>query len=300
MAMKISKAHMKCLEAAEEIDRIPAQEAGQVAFFPTSLIYTTLPCRDPKVAVYLRESNGYRLLISGDPDVGIPFGPHPRLFICWLVTEIVRTKERRFKLGNSFAQFLKSIQLPDDSKTRKSVKNQLLRMQYANIKVGKTDKHSSHVKSYDFFNESEFWWDDKINANQMTLMESFIEVSDNFYQMAINAMPIDLRAVKALKESPKALDVYMWLTLSMSRIQAPLDLSWKQLAKQFGKIDGKGEKTDPELKKELHAFRTNFKPILDKVNLAYPQAQFKASAKGVKLLPSPVHVQKAVKKGSYE
>jgi ribosomal protein L28 len=288
MTIKISKTALKLIDAAVEIDQASAQEAGKMAFFPKSLVYTTLPHRDPKVPVYLRKSNDYRLLITGDPDYGVPFGPYPRLFICWLVTEIVKTKQKRFGLGNSFAQFLKSIALGDDSRTRKGVKNQMLRMQYANIKVGKTNKHSSRVESYDFFNTSEFWWDDKVNANQMTLQESFVEVSDNFYQMALEAMPIDLRAVKALKQSPKALDVYMWLTLRLSHLQAPLDLSWRQLQEQFG-----------EPGEELDDFRRNFRPILTKVNLIYHAARFNVSAKSIKLLPSPPHVQKVAKKESY-
>ncbi len=281
--LKISNVQKRLLDAAEVIDRTSARKAGKVAFFPTSLVYTTLPYRNPKVIVYHRKNNGYELLITGNPDFGVPFGPHPRLFICWLVTEIVRTKEKKFTLGNSYAEFLKSVQLPADSKTRKAVKNQLMRMQYANIKVGRTDKHSSRVQSYDFFDSSEFWWN-KVDAHQMTIEKSFVEVSDNFYQIALKAMPIDLRAIKALRQSPKALDVYMWLTLRLSHLQNPLDLTWKQLKEQFGE---EGE--------ELDDFRTHFKLVLKKVNLIYHQAKFVISAKNIKLISSPAHVQKSVK-----
>lgn len=288
--MKISNAHKKLIDVAEEIARVPAAEAGKIAYFPVSLIYTTLPVRDPKVTVYHRKNNGYQLLITGNPDYGVPFGPHPRLFICWLVTQIKLTKEKRFPLGQCYADFLSQLQLGTDSRTRQRIKNQLLRMQYANIKIGRTDKKSSMVKSYDFFSQSVFWWDDKADAKQMTLEQSYVQVSEDFYDMALNAMPIDLRVVEKLKEAPRALDVYMWLTLRMSHLDAPIDLTWEQLYKQFGSIVG----ADPT-PAELDDFRRNFKPILRKVNVAYHEAQFKLTAKAIRLLPSPAHVQKAVK-----
>ena len=46
---------------------------------------------------------------------------------------------------------------------------------------------------------------------------SVVVLSAEFYdELVAHAVPIDLRALKALKSSPLALDIYSWLTYRMS------------------------------------------------------------------------------------
>jgi hypothetical protein len=55
------------------------------------------------------------------------------------------------------------------------------------------------------------WWDTS-RTQQDNLWESWIELRGDFYA-AITAgpVPVDLRALRALKRSPLALDLYAWL-----------------------------------------------------------------------------------------
>lgn len=282
--LKLARSDEKRLNRAVEIEQIPAKDAGQIGYQAKALVQVTFPHRDPKTPHYRCDSGKYSLLIVADPDHGVPFGTYPRLITCWLVTEIVRKKQRRITLGKCFSDFLKEIKVGVDSKTRKQVTQQMQRLFAADIKLKYNSKESWQFQRVNPAEKTALWWDVK-NPDQLTLNESFVEVSESFYEMALNApFPIDYRALEALKQSPMALDIYMWLTLRMCHLAEPFPLTWDQLKGQFGK----------EIK-DLDNFRTKFKTALRKVRVVYPHAKLTVTAKELTLYPSPTHVQKAVK-----
>lgn len=281
----LTKKVEKLLTQAVEIEQVPAKTAGQIAYQAKALVQVTFPHRDPKTPYYRCDSGKYSLIITADPDHGIPYGTYPRLITCWLVTEIVRTNSRRIVLGKCFSDFLRSIGVGLDSRTRKQVEQQIKRLFSADIKLKYNSKESWQFQRCNVATKAAMWWDTK-NPDQFTLDESFVVVGEDFYAMALNApFPIDLRALAALKQSPMALDIYMWLTLRMCHLAAPYPLSWPQLKSQFG----------PETS-DLDNFRTKFKDALKKVRVVYPHAKLSVNAKELTLFPSPTHVQKAVKR----
>lgn len=283
----LTKKVEKLLTQAVEIEQVPAKEAGQVAYQAKALVQVTFPHYNPKSSCYRCDSGKYSLVINANQDFGVPYGTYPRLIICWLVTEIVRTKQRRIVLGKCFSDFLRAIKVGVDSRTRKQVEQQIQRLFTADIQLNYNSKGSWRFRRVNVAEEADLWWDTK-NPNQLTLEESFVEVTERFYEMALNApFPIDLRAVAALKKSPMALDIYMWLTLRMCHLAAPYPLSWPQLKEQFG--------TEY---KDLDDFRSNFRRALKKVRVVYPRAKLTVTAKELTLYPSPTHVQKAVKLAS--
>jgi len=63
------------------------------------------------------------------------------------------------------------------------------------------------------------FWDPK-SPQQTNLFKSTVRLSETFYDEIINnKVPIDLRALYALKRSPMALDIYCWLTFRMSYLK---------------------------------------------------------------------------------
>ena len=63
------------------------------------------------------------------------------------------------------------------------------------------------------------------------------EVREFFDTLARHAVPLDYRAISALKHSALALDVYTWLAHRLCRIDKPacVMLSWENIRDQFGK-----------------------------------------------------------------
>lgn len=116
--------------------------------------------------------------------------------------------------------------------------------------------------------------------------KSSVTLSRAFYEECINKpVPIDLRAYKALRGSPLAMDVYVWLTYRMSytdRRSRPI--RWESLMAQFGS----NYTTD----RAVLDFKKAFLKALKLVLLIYPNANIELAENGLILLPSQPHVAK--------
>ena len=74
-----------------------------------------------------------------------------------------------------------------------------------------TETHGRYLHM-DVSSSAEFWWDTN-RFHQANLWESWIELGEKFYEVAtLSSVPVDLRALRALKRSPLARDLYAWLT----------------------------------------------------------------------------------------
>lgn len=130
---------------------------------------------------------------------------------------------------------------------------------------------------------------------------SFVELSEGFYQECISSpVPMDMRAYRALKGSPMAMDAYAWLTYRMSYLKRPSrPIPWEALFMQFG-TGLSVSKADPG--QAVRDFRKAFIKALKAVQIVYPEAQVREDPKGLILLPSPTHIPKTtrsvVKQGS--
>ena len=96
-----------------------------------------------------------------------------------------------------------------------------------------------------------------------------------------------MEALKALRKSPMALDIYMWLTYKNSYAKSPVVISWQSLQAQFGA--GYPMTTRGKLD-----FKGKFKDALKKVSIAYPEARkLKVELGGLKFMPGLPHVPKS-------
>ena len=76
------------------------------------------------------------------------------------------------------------------------------------------------------------------DADQLAVFDSWIQLGEHFYSMAIKApVPLDLRVLKVLKRSPLALDLYVWASyksLIAARYGRPQAMTWHDFMQQFG------------------------------------------------------------------
>ena len=75
------------------------------------------------------------------------------------------------------------------------------------------------------------------DGEQRTLWPGSLELSPHFYEtLRQHAVPLDYRALSALKHSALALDISTWLTHRHYRIREVngVCLSWENLRDQFG------------------------------------------------------------------
>ena len=85
--------------------------------------------------------------------------------------------------------------------------------------------------------EGELWWHP--HPDQTALWESWIELGERFFSAVMaSPVPVDMRALRALKRSPLALDLYALISYrAFVIVQKNLPrqfISWEQLRRQFG------------------------------------------------------------------
>ena len=141
----------------------------------------------------------------------------------------------------------------------------------------------------------ELWWDYKSPA-QDSFWGSYVEISEDFRQAILQA-PVPLRTdvLKALKKSPLALDVYMWVSYRLFTMRAAgqesISLGYGRLQEQFGTAI-------PE--KNYRKFRQDFKEAFTKVANCWREKgggksllNYELNTTGLTLYRSPFLVAKA-------
>ncbi|MCB5364991.1 pirin [Pusillimonas sp. CC-YST705] len=234
---KSYKRIMQLVENSMAIEAEAAKEAGAVGYMARALVQATMPHSKPTETSFVRENGAFSMAIMAHPKVGLPYGSVPRLLVAYLTTEAVRTKSREIELGDSLSAFMAELgEVPTGGRrgsiTR--VKEQTRRLFASNIACTYTADDMDAGVNLAVADSYELWWNPK-NPEQGTVFSSFVKLGERFFEeVTQNPVPVDLRALQALKKSPMALDTYCWLTYRMSYLSKPTVIPWAALQMQFG------------------------------------------------------------------
>lgn len=281
-----TKAQMELLDAAAAIREAP--DAAERAFMARQLVLCTLPHTDPgNVDSWTRRTGNLALGIQSGVDfdtgrkIGFPYGSIPRLVLLWITTEIQHTKnrsdltseeKRTLQLGHSLNEFMRAVGLnPSTGGGKrgdgKRLHNQMDRLFAAHISFQQslTDGQHSGKRWLDMkvAPQGELWWNPR-SPDQGALWRSWIKLGEEFYNALIELpVPLDMRALKALKRSPLALDLYAWVCFKafvvIQKKQPPQFMAWSVLARQLGGEYGNADD-----------FKRKAKAALRKVQAVYP------------------------------
>jgi hypothetical protein len=161
------------------------------------------------------------------------------------------------------------------------MKDQTLRLFSSTISATYEDGDRIADLGYRLADKTVLWWHAK-QPDQAGLWQSSVTLSERFFSEVVDRpVPIDIRALKALKRSPMALDLYTWLTYRVSYLRKPTTIPWEALAMQFGSDYAR-----------LRDFRAAFLAELKKVALVYPAVSVDASEAGLMVKPAPPHIPK--------
>jgi hypothetical protein len=134
--------------------------------------------------------------------------------------------------------------------------------------------------------EFDLWWAPQ-KLPRTPLAQSNVTLSQKFFEQLVEApVPLDLRAIRALKRSPLSLDLYAWATRRVSYLKRPLRISWRSFQNSFGA----GYADTPQGKSR---FRGNAIEALSRVMAVYPELKVELKRDGVLLLPSSTHIPKS-------
>ncbi|MBV8830575.1 MAG: hypothetical protein JO108_15220 [Acidobacteriaceae bacterium] len=223
--------------------------------------------------------------IEKNESFGYPYGIIPRLLLFWITTEAVQKKSRRLELGNSLAGFIAELGL-DPQRGGKRSDARRLRDQMEWLFRARMSFQGSFERSgqcgaarldMQVADKTELWWNRR-DPNQTALWGSWIELGERFFA-AITAFPVpaDMRALRALKRSPLALDLYAWLSYEAWKAHKTGKLqfeNWEQLHAHLGAEY-----------KHLNNFRTHAKAALRKIKTVYPGLKLGDRQGGIQVLP---------------
>lgn len=263
--------------------------AGELGFTPRTLISACLPRSRVSGTQYSVTNGQLKFSMLAPSDIGLPYGAKARLIVLFLVTEAVRTKQREIALGRSLSEFMGRLGLNATGGKHGSihnVKDQMVRLFSSSVNAYWTDGRAVKTSNASLAQSARLWWSNDtkptyLAGGSVTLGEQF------FVDVTERPVPVDLRAIRALKRSALALDIYSWLTYRMSYLNHKHTrcIPWQALIGQFGN----GYASDAQ---GLINFKHRFCEQLQKVLLVYPAASVEVSAKGVTLRPSPPHVKR--------
>lgn len=291
----LSPATLKLIEEAMAIEAEEAKAAGALGFMARMLVQATMPHRDPGVvAAWGRRSGSFSLVIQPGmtidakthlpSSIGLPYGSLPRLLLAWISTEAVRNREPTVILGDTLSSFMRQLDLMPTGGRWGSItrlRMQMKRLFSASISCTYEGEDQWANAGFRIADETQLWWDPK-SPDQADLWQSTVTLGQKFYQELIDhPVPVDMRALKALRRSPLALDLYCWLTYRMSYLRKDTIVPWISLQAQFG-ADYKRERD----------FRYKFCETLRKVLTVYPAAQAMPAHGGLLIKPSRTHIKR--------
>ncbi len=286
-----------------------ATEAPSPSFLHSALCAMSLPVRRPadEHAPIIRQDGQYTLVINPKPVVetisghqrfhslGVPFGSLPRLVLIHIMTEAVRTKSRRIVLGTTFTDWMRRMGFrtisygPRGSATL--IKDQLDRLLACEWIIrwdsaGTQSEREFGVKEIKLTNEYT-----GVESKSGGFMREILMTEGFFEHLRQHAVPMNEHAIRQLRESATALDLYTWLAYRLPRInpKRSASISWQQLAVHFGN-DGKN----------IRKFRQTIRDAWERhVSAVYPEAKADFDTTLIRLYASPSPLQQKLIPGAH-
>ncbi len=209
----------------------------------------------------------------------LPHGTIPRLVLVHVSSEAIRTQQRNIEIGDSMRQFLQMLGMQTSGGERggyTALRKQMEALAACRLTIGMHAEGRVVTVDAKPIKRFEAWL--QHDGLQRTLWPGALELSEDFFNtLATHAVPLDYRALAALRHSALALDVYTWLAHRLCRVTKPegVKLSWENLREQFGQE----YITSKDFKKE-------FRHTLRQVCVVYPDARLDEVDGGLVLYPS--------------
>ncbi len=287
---------MRLVEAAVAIRE--GQDEDQIAYHHTVFCQTALPYRRVPDRTWERTNGHIDLRVEAGTalhpetrkwvNLPLPFGSKSRLILIHFDTLAIMSQSPEFEIEHSMTAFLKKLQgYSPNGKEIAAFRDHAAALTGSLFRFAMAQGDRTFQTDTKIVTSFELWY--PRNENQQTLWPSYVRLSDEYYKTLVNhAVPLDYRAVAALKESALALDVYKWLAQRLCRIPAnkPAFIPWPLVQLQFG-----------QGYKDLRFFRRVFKKALAAVKLEYEGAEkgVVADARGLTLRLSRPPIEKLLK-----
>lgn len=235
-----------------------------VIFLCSVFVRFTLPHSSLASSVLERSDGDRAVAFTAAPAIGLPYGKWPRVILSYLSTQAVRTRAREIELGASMSSFLRALGSRGTggaNGTIRAFKTQLLRTLSMSAVHFQQSQVQAMLKNSPVADEFRITWSG-VGVDEDGSLPARVTLGERIFQeMLGSAVPLDLRAVRAIQQSPMAFDIYCWTTFRAHRLPGthPTWIRWSALQTQFGAAYS--SETD---------FRAAFRSALRQVQLVYP------------------------------
>ena len=260
-------------------------EPTEILYQHSVLCQTCLPYRDPGDEVRLwSRRNGYVKLevqagraydsrVDDFTDIGLPFGPKPRLVLYHLNAEALRTQSPVLELEDSLTAFVKrTLGMDPKGRNIRIVKDQLTRLSASDFRIGTSQEDRSVTLKGSIVEGFELWT--PRDSKQRVLWPTTVQFSARYFESLMkHAVPLNEAAVARLSHNAMALDLYTWLAQRLHRVDAEKGgvlVPWSALKDHFG-----------HGYERLRNFRRVFLHTLRQVKVVYPDSKFEVDGRGM-------------------
>jgi hypothetical protein len=292
---QLSAQQRRLILASESIALSPPDQAD---FLHSVMCQVGLPRRQTTARTFERHSGFVSILLEAGKlydgkewvEQPLPSGTTPRLVMVHVSTEAVRTQSRSVEIGHSMRQFLTMLGMQTSGGQRggyTALKRQMEALAACRLTLGMQAEgrvvtvDAKPIKRFEAWlttDRSSSRISGDHDGSQQSLWPGVMELSQEFYDtLTSHAVPLDYRALAALKHSALSLDIYTWLAHRLCRVNKAqgVRLSWKNLCEQFG-----------EEYADRRNFKREFERCLKQVHTVYPQARIELVPGGMILYPS--------------
>jgi hypothetical protein len=218
---ELSKRRRSAEQLGIEAVEARAARDQKIAFAARDFVTCGFPLKRPPSNTYARRNGDVTLELVGHSDHGVPYG-QDRLIPIWLATAFFaagkpRDNVIRFRCASDI---LRAFEQPCDGGIHlRRLRERLLRVFYCSYVVtaeGRIEQRDGQIRKRRLHLMSEIRISllepDRPHVNQFSLWQDAIELDAHFANELRRGgrIPIDLETVRALKENPAALDLYVW------------------------------------------------------------------------------------------
>lgn len=292
--MKPGKKALRLAKAKEEeVMEVQNKKTEERGYMGADFIQATIPHRKTDELIYTRKNGTLTLTMIADPEYGMPYGSIPRMLLAFLTTEAVLNQSPVIELGDSLSSFMRQLDLVPTGGAWGSIprlKDQIKRLFACNISVKDDSKKRFSIRQLNPVETAEIWWMWNLKKGcyeQSDLFTSTVVLRDTFYKELIERpVAFKMSALRELKQSPMAVDIYLWATHKNSYAKGNTYIKWTDLQMQFGA----GYANTPHGKRN---FKSNFLLALRQVAAVYPEVEkLRAETQHLIFVPGKPHVSK--------
>ena len=280
--IEITSRETKRIVSIEAVRSSREEKSQEIGFHARPFIRCGLPIKRPKkgVLVHVRHNGKYLLRVTGDPELGLPFG-QDRLIPLWVATLAVKQNSRIIQFSSA-AEMLESLGLPKDGRAYRRLMEGFKRVFASTIFFG-TEEQLKAAAVWDrtrfhFFDRLQLWFSRDLDQNTLPAdLRYAIALSEAFWnELKLHPIPVNWEMVRAFANAPAKLDFFLWLSwrcyTAKEAVSIPLFSQYGLLA-QLG-VEGYGRE---------RKFRQTVKSWLKSIRAYWPQCPATISEDGESL-----------------